>query len=76
MQNEQTNGQSVICYGEPGDVRLDNQQAKAIAEKIIQELWKEFHPTATLKIMGKLDRAFKREMKTAQVAYQSEQAGG
>lgn len=75
MQNE-PNGQAVICYGDPGNLRLDNQQAKAIAEKIVEELWCEFHPTATLKIVGKIERAFAREMKTAQVKYQREQAGG
>ena len=74
MTNE-PNGSAVICYGEPGDIMLNNQQAKSIAEKIVHELWKEFHPTATLKIVGKINRGFQREMKTEQVAYQRKMAG-
>lgn len=73
MENT-TYGQSVICYGQHGEVRLDNPAAKAVAEKIVEELWREFHPTSVLKIGTKIERAIAREMKTAQVAYQAAKA--
>lgn len=61
-------------FPQPGTAPLDNQAAKAIAEKLMRELWTEFHPMATTKVLGNMERIFQREMKTVRVRYQIEQA--
>lgn len=60
----------------PGAKPLNNQEAKAIAEKVALELWTEFHPTATLKILTNLQRIFEREQKTILVQNQTRRASG
>jgi hypothetical protein len=55
---------------------LTNQEAKAIAEKVGLELWLEFHPTATLKILTNLQRIFAREQKSVIVRRQMDRTEG
>jgi len=39
-----------------GDKPLNNQEAREVADKIFNELWREFHPMATRKVISNLDR--------------------
>lgn len=63
-----------MTYPKPGELPLNNQQAKEIAEKILGELWREFHPTGTMKIVSNLSRAFAREQKNVIVQNQINRA--
>jgi hypothetical protein len=69
-------GPAPPTFPPPGDRPLTNQEAKAIAENVCRELWLEFHPTATLKILTNLGRIFAREQKSVIVRRQTQAAEG
>lgn len=61
-----------------GELRLSNPDARDIAEKFYGELWREFHPSATLKIIHHLNSIHHRTNKPLQRAFNAkrEQGGG
>jgi len=74
MQNEPPGFEPLPNY--QGELRLTNAQAKPIAEKLYLELRREFHGSATMKIISNLRDIDAREAKSQQVAYQLRMADG
>lgn len=69
-------GHAVAKLGAPGTNPLRNAEAKAKAETMFMELWREFEPDAVAAILQHFNRAHDREVKGQTVRKQVERSQG